>query len=145
MAYNRHPDVLAHDRGESGTGSIALDGRKRQGVRNWLDRCCQAAFNEVLQSTHDLAYNLGPFGEVFSYTNSCFLTSTIDSDGAAGGDQEGPLPGEGYVEVVWFSLGIDFDFFSYQDLLIEPALSFSNAGDVIIISFISHMLSLQSV
>lgn len=106
LAYNRHPDVLAHDRGESGTGSIALDGRKRQGVRNWLDRCCQAAFNEVLQSTHDLAYNLGPFGEVFSYTNSCFLTSTIDSDGAAGGDQEGPLPGEGYVEVVWFLLAL---------------------------------------
>lgn len=101
-AYNRHPTVLAHDRGESGTGSIALDGRKRQGVRNWLDRCCPAAYEEVLHSTHDLAFNLGAFGEAFSYTNSCFLTSTVDTVPVSDGPTPAsvPLPEEGYVEVV---------------------------------------------
>ena len=33
QCYNNHPDVVSHDRADSGSGSIALDGRKRQGVR----------------------------------------------------------------------------------------------------------------
>ena len=75
QCYNNHPDVVSHDRADSGSGSIALDGRKRQGVRNWMERTCSEAYEEVLKSCHDIAFNLGPFGEVFSYTNICFLRS----------------------------------------------------------------------
>lgn len=52
-AYNGHPEVLAHDHNDSGAGSIALDGRKKQGVRNWMERTSANAFVEVLRSTHD--------------------------------------------------------------------------------------------
>ena len=97
--YNNHPTVLAHDRGDTGVGSIALDGRKRQGVRNWLDKCCEKAYQEVLVSTHDIAFGLGAFGESFSYTNSCFLRSTVTLDTAGAECPDAPLSGEGYVEV----------------------------------------------
>lgn len=52
-AYNGHLEVLAHDHNDSGAGSIALDGRKKQGVRNWMERTSANAFVEVLRSTHD--------------------------------------------------------------------------------------------
>ena len=79
-AYNGHPDVIAHDRNDSGAGSIALDGRKKQAVRNWMERTCQKAFDEVVRSTHDLPFNLGPFGEAFALCTSCFLGSKANLD-----------------------------------------------------------------
>ena len=95
-AYNQHPDVVAHDRSQSGSGSVALDGRKRQGVKNWVDRCSPRAFEEVLKSTHDLAYNLGAFGEGFSVNTMCFLQSKVNLEPSA--DGEGPNPNESFHE-----------------------------------------------
>ena len=94
--YNSHPDVLAHDRGESGTTSISLDGCKRQAVRNWMERCGSDAYAEVLASTHDLAFNLGPCGENFAHTNFNPLRSTSGLEACTATDAvEGPLPREG--------------------------------------------------
>ncbi|CAL1152126.1 unnamed protein product [Cladocopium goreaui] len=100
--YNSHPIVLAHDRGESGAGSIALDGKKKFGVRNWIERCCPEAYQVVLSSLQDLPYLLGPFGETFAYTNMCFLTSKASLEANPDPNAvDGPLEGEGSVEVDW--------------------------------------------
>lgn len=79
-AYNGHPDVVAHGRNDSGAGSIALDGRKKQAVRNWMERTCPKAFDEVVRSTHNLPFNLGPFGEACALCTSCFLGSKANLD-----------------------------------------------------------------
>ena len=98
--YNSHPIVLAHDRGESGAGSIALNGKKKFGVRNWIERCCPEAYQVVLSSLQDLPYLLGPFGETFAYTNMCFLTSKASLEANPDTNAvDGPLEGEGSVEV----------------------------------------------
>ena len=81
--YNAHPDVQAHE--ESGSGSITLDNRKKQGVQNWFERTCPAALAVVLESTHDMAFSLGGFGESFSLCNFAFLGSAanmVSSDAA---------------------------------------------------------------
>jgi len=103
QCYNNHPDVVSHDRADSGSGSIALDGRKRQGVRNWMERTCSEAYEEVLKSCHDIAFNLGPFGEVFSYTNICFLRSVSGMEALSGDPEmpQAPLPGEAFVEAAY--------------------------------------------
>ena len=103
--YNSHPVVLAHDRGESGSGSIALDGKKKMGVRNWVERCSPEAYQVVLSSLQDLPYLLGPFGETFAYTNMCFLTSKASLEANPETNSvDGPLEGEGSVEVAWHLL-----------------------------------------
>ena len=99
-AYNGHPDVIAHDRNDSGAGSISLDGRKKQAVRNWMDRTCPKAFDEVLRSTHDLPFNLGPFGEAFALSGSCFLGSKANLE-AFPDSVDGPCPNEAFWEVTW--------------------------------------------
>ena len=102
-AYNNHPDVIAHDREEHGGGSIALDSRKKQGVKNFLERTSQGAYNEVLASTHDYPYNLGPFGEGFSVSNQCFLGSKANLEAIPGDSADGPAPNEPFAEVSWLS------------------------------------------
>ena len=97
QAYNNHPMVVSYEREESGAGSIALDGRKRQGVRNWMEKTSLESYEEVLRSTHDLPFGLGPFGEVFSYTNHCFLRSSAGMEGIES-DADGPLANEHFVE-----------------------------------------------
>ena len=103
QCYNNHPDVVSHDRADSGSGSIALDGRKRQGVRNWMERTCSEAYEEVLKSCHDIAFNLGPFGEVFSYNNICFLRSVSGMEALSGDPEmaQAPLPGEAFVAAAY--------------------------------------------
>ncbi len=105
QAYNNHPMVVSYERSESGMGSIALDGRKRQGVRNWMEKTSPECYEEVLKSTHDLPFGLGPFGEVFSYTNHCFLRSAAGLEGIDSEDLEGPLANEHFVEDLWCQLG----------------------------------------
>ena len=100
-AYNGHPEVIAHDRNDSGAGSIALDGRKKQGVRNWMERTSANAFDEVLRSTHDLPFNLGPFGESFGLSQLCFLGSKANLEAMSGSDADGPSPNEHFVEAAW--------------------------------------------
>ena len=100
-AYNAHPVVLAHDRNESGAGCVALDGRKKQAVRNFVERCSPSAYDVVLKSTHDLPYLLGAFGENFAYNAQCFLTSKGHLDPhSTGVSMDGPLPGEPFVEAL---------------------------------------------
>ena len=99
QAYNGHPTVLSHDRGESGSGSIALDSRKKQGVKNWLERTSAESFDVVQKSCHDVPFLLGPYGESFSFTAMCFLQSKahLESNPATG-EIDAPLPGEPFVE-----------------------------------------------
>ena len=103
--YNSHPVVVSHDRGESGSGSVALDGRKKMGVRNWVERCSPEAYQVVLSSLQDLPYLLGPFGEAFAYTNMYFLTSKAGFDPNPDTNSiDGPLEGESSVEVFRFKM-----------------------------------------
>ena len=98
--YNSHPEVVAHDRQETGSGTISLDSRKRQAVRNWMDRTCQAAYEEVASSTHDYPYNLGREG--FAGTALCFLQSKANFEVNLTSDEtDHPLPGEPFCTAAW--------------------------------------------
>ena len=110
QSYNSHPQVLAYERSSTGTGagSISLDSRKRQGVRNWLERTSSESYEEVLRSCHDYPFNLGPFGESFSYTNQCFLRSTSGLEALPASDGFAPMEGESFVEAVGFCFHLSF-------------------------------------
>ena len=98
--YNDHPEVQAHDRVETGSGSISLDSRKRTAVRNFLDRCDPAAFAEIASSCHDLPFNLGPYGESFACNSLCFVGSKVTLEAIAATDEiTQPLVREPYIEV----------------------------------------------
>ena len=103
-AYNSHPVVLAHDRNESGAGCVALDGRKKQGVKHFVERCVPDAYQVILNSTHDLPFLLGAFGENFAYNSQCFLNSKANLEGQPTTPLDGPLPGESFVEAVVFNI-----------------------------------------
>lgn len=101
-AYNRHPEVMAHDREDTGTGSISLDSRKRTAVRNFLDRCDPAAFDIICQSNDDLPFSIGAFGESFACTNSNFLGSKVPLEAITATDEvSSPMAGEAFVEASW--------------------------------------------
>ena len=58
------------------------------------------AYEEVLKSTHDLPFNLGPYGEAFSFTKICFIGSTSGLEVCSETDAvSSPMEGEAYVEV----------------------------------------------
>ena len=58
------------------------------------------AYEEVLKSTHDLPFNLGPFGEAFSFTKSCFIGSTSGLEVCSETNAVSfPMEGEAFVEV----------------------------------------------
>ncbi|CAE7238938.1 unnamed protein product [Symbiodinium sp. CCMP2592] len=98
--YNSHPDVVAHD--ESGSGCVTLDNRKKQGVQNWFERTCDEALAVVLQSTHDLAFSYGCFGESFSLCNFAFLGSAANLMASETADLTmRPLDKEPFVSVDW--------------------------------------------
>ncbi|CAK9035455.1 unnamed protein product [Durusdinium trenchii] len=101
-AYNTHPDVVAHDRSETGSGTIALDNRKKQGVRNFMDRTCPLAFQEIAKSCNEMAFGQGPFGEAFACCNICFLQSKANLDANPQTDEtDHPMTGEPFLEVDW--------------------------------------------
>ena len=100
--YNNHPCVQAFERGETGVGTIALDGRKRQAVKNWVERTSPAAFEVVRKSCDDLPFSQGPFGEGFACTNLVFIGSKANLESNPVTDEtERPLPAEAYIEVSW--------------------------------------------
>lgn len=67
-----------------------------------MERTGKDAYEEVLRSTHDIPFNLGPFGEQFSYSNTCFLRSAAGLEAVVGADAvEGPAPGESFIEAAW--------------------------------------------
>lgn len=97
--YNGHPDVMAHD--ESGSGSITLDNRKKQGLQNWYERTCPQALDVVLNSTHDLAFSLGCFGESLSLCNFAFLGSSANLSSSDAADLNmHPFEKEAFVTIV---------------------------------------------
>ena len=119
-AYNGHPDVISHDHDNHGSGSIALDSRKKTGVKNWIDRTCPAAFQVVLASTHDYAFNLGPYGEVFANSNQCFLGSKANLEVLARAAEEEPGPNETFIQATCqelFSFTVSgITFYHYQGI-----------------------------
>ncbi|CAK9068870.1 unnamed protein product, partial [Durusdinium trenchii] len=101
-AYNSHPEVVAHDRQETGSGTISLDSRKKQAVRHWVDKTSQEAYEEVVASTHDQPFGLGPFGEGFAATSICFLQSKTNLEANPLSDEtDHPMSGEAFCEVDW--------------------------------------------
>jgi len=72
-----------------------------------MEKTSPESYEEVLKSTHDLPFGLGPFGEVFAYTNHCFLRSTAGMEGIES-DGDGPLANEHFVEVLWNGLLLVF-------------------------------------
>lgn len=101
QAYNNHPEVVAHD--DQGGPGISLDARKKQGVRNFLERTSSEAFAQVLASTHDFPYALGPFGEAFATNNLCFVGSKGSLEPLFD-EGQGPGPNETFVEAACPSL-----------------------------------------
>ncbi|CAE7836494.1 unnamed protein product [Symbiodinium sp. CCMP2592] len=93
--YNSHPQVLAYESADTGSGSIQLNGSKRQAVRNLLSRCSPAAFQVIVQSTHDVPFVSGAFSESFVSNNSFFMGSkNPDLLLANASTTEEPLPEE---------------------------------------------------
>ena len=104
--YNMHPEVAALTADDdqdktSGTGSIALSGKMKVAVRNWLERCSDAAWNEVMKSQHDFPFNLGPFGEVFATNFRCFADSVVATHTADSTCDLVPMQSETYILIDW--------------------------------------------
>ena len=115
--HNAHPDVMAHD--DSGSGSITLDNRKKQGVQNWYEKTCPEALEVVLKSTHDLAFSFGCFGESFSLCNFAFLGSSANLTASDAADLNmQPFEKEAFVSiVVWRKYGVCFNAAGSQSRL----------------------------
>ena len=108
--YSSHPDVVAHDSSHAGAGGISLDGRKRQAVRNFMDKCSSEALDIISKSCHDLPFGLGAFGEGFASTNACFLGSKTNFEANPSSDEVlHPLSGETFVQAglgLWATLSL---------------------------------------
>lgn len=102
-AYNQHPEVraLSDKSAESGSGSIALDNRRKQAVKHWLERTCDSAFAVVEASTHDLAFSMGPFGETIASYAFLFLGSTTSGFAPSPQCELQPLENETFFPVNW--------------------------------------------
>ena len=77
-----------------------------QAVRNLLEATAPAAFEEMLRSTHDLPFAMGPFGEGFCALAGVWLHSTAKLDAVLVDPemqkaQSTPLPNESYVTLNW--------------------------------------------
>ena len=74
-----------------------------QAVRNLIENTCQAAFDHLVQSTHDIPFAFGPYGESFCQIGFMFLGSVGKLDPAALGPelQAGPLPNEPFISIDW--------------------------------------------
>ena len=73
-------------------------------MRNLLESTTQEALDEMVKSTHDLAFNYGPFGEGFCSTPGMWLGSVAKLEPSLGVDPEvvpQPLPNEPYVTLSW--------------------------------------------
>lgn len=74
-----------------------------QAVRNYLEKTGEKALQVLIQSTHDLQWNLGPFGEQFGNFAFVFVGSSVQMEAAPPLEDEAcsPLPNEPSVPVEW--------------------------------------------
>ena len=74
-----------------------------QAVKNLIENTCQAAFDHLVQSTHDIPFAFGPYGESFCQIGFMFLGSVGKLDPAALDPelQAGPLPNEPFISIDW--------------------------------------------
>ena len=74
-----------------------------QAVKNLFSRTSNAAFEVLLQSTHDIAWAFGPFGEVFGTYSFAFLGSSLPLESGSPMDDciPSPLPNEPCVTIDW--------------------------------------------
>ena len=98
--YNNLPAVIAANTAPGGSGSLKLDGRKKNGVGNWLLRCGLPGWVVVRNSTHDYPFMLGPYGEGMSEKQICFVGSVV----GLVADRLSPMvpaQGEDFVQINW--------------------------------------------
>ena len=101
--YENHPEVMAaqcpadDSKKSSGVGSLALGGRMKVAVRNWLYKTDARAWARIVSSTHDLPFALGPFGEHFAANLRCFLSSISPMENEPTTDIDQPLEGEPFI------------------------------------------------
>jgi hypothetical protein len=81
-----------------GSGSLQLDNRRKQCVRNWFEKTDPKADAEVEQSSHDLTFSLGPWGETLAFMNFLFLHSVVNLTANPIGSPQ-PIDGEPYVAI----------------------------------------------
>ena len=93
--YNQHPDVLSFHKGEE----AAIDKKKTQAIRNWLEACGDGARKVVEQSQHTIPFSMGPFGEQLSQMNFLFNKSTVSVQPES--ESLAPLEKEQSMSVDW--------------------------------------------
>ena len=99
--YNDHPEVMMRATADAGSGTIALDNKRKYAVRNLFHRTAAEAFEVLEASCHDVAWSMGPYGETFLSFPTLFLQSTVQ--GFCGVDSASfqPLDNEPYIHVDW--------------------------------------------
>lgn len=71
-------------------------------MKNFFEKTAAAAFDVLLSSTHDIAWQYGPFGEGFGAYTFAFLGSTVSLESPQPMEEEsGPLPHEASVTIDW--------------------------------------------
>lgn len=72
-------------------------------MKNFFSKTCGSAFEVLLSSTHDIAWAMGPFSEVFGTYQFCFMGSIMSLESAAPGDDAAPepMPMESSVSIDW--------------------------------------------
>jgi hypothetical protein len=74
--YNNHPSVAAAA-SSGGAGTLKLEGRKGQGITNWLLKTGKHGWSEVASSGHDYPFCHGPFSETMASTSFMFVNSKV--------------------------------------------------------------------
>ena len=106
--YNNHPSVVgdsgsvtaAEEGGSGGAGSIALDGKKKVAIVNWISKTGDTGWSHVESAGHDYPFNLGPYGEQFASSSVYFVGSKVVCSADASATML-PLDMEGYLDVDW--------------------------------------------
>ncbi|CAK9075226.1 unnamed protein product, partial [Durusdinium trenchii] len=116
--YNDHPEVVAMEQ-SGGVGSIGIDKKKMQAVKNLLDATGAAALSEMQQSVHDFAFSYGPFGDQFCQLPFIYVGSTAKLDPInaqdAASDAPQPLPREPFCSLDWdLQLSEEGQFFLFR-------------------------------
>ncbi len=72
-------------------------------MRHYLEKTSAKAFEILVQSTHDLHWSLGPFGEQFGNFSFAFIGATVQMEAAPPMEDDAcsPLPNEPSVTLDW--------------------------------------------
>ena len=84
---------------DGGTGSLAICGKIKYNVKNWLENTDPICWDEVSQSQHDYPFNAGPFGEAFANNTRCFKGSVCHGLHVDAASDLQPLEGEAYLGI----------------------------------------------